>query len=125
MSLTLGEIVIFFKEQIFRHFVTIKPPRDQDVSAGLEGFFKYLKKRKIRYWIVKCISECGFIHYHGIVSYPNDEPIENMIKNKLAFQRKVNRDLGFNLPLVMVNSIERVYMYIHSSRNKIISEYIG
>ncbi len=121
--LTLGDVMSIFKDRTYIHFTTLKPPRDQEKDAQVESFCQYLKKRHVKYWIVRCKSKKDYIHYHGIVSYSNDDLPKQMELNKAAYQSKVNRSIGFNFPLQQVESIANIYDYIHSPSNAAQLEY--
>lgn len=112
-----------FRNRTYIHFTTLKPPRGEKREQQVEKFCEYLRKRDVKYWIVQCKSENDYVHYHGIVSYPNDELPDKMEANKVCYQRKVNRDIGFNYPLQQVKSIESIYRYIHGDTNECIGEY--
>lgn len=120
---TLESIRQLFNNRRYVHFTTLKPPRNEDRQKQVEKFIEYLKKREVIYWIVECKSEKDYIHYHGVVSYPNDDLEDKMEKNKLAYQRKVNRDIGFSYPLQQVKSLESIYNYIHQDKNAPTAEY--
>ena len=107
----------FFKGREFIHFLTLKPPRDTSRDEEVGKLANYLTKRQCKFWIVKCKSDKDFIHYHGLVSYPNDTLPDKMEANKLAFQRKVNRDIGFSYPLQQAQSLDDIYKYVHNPSN--------
>lgn len=123
MFRTLEMIKSQFKDRTYTHFLTLKPPRGTDRVEQIERFCEYLSKRNIKYWIVSCKSETDYIHYHGIVSYPDADLPVQMESNKMAFQRKVNRDIGFSFPLQQVKSIRSIYEYIHQPKNSPSHEY--
>ncbi len=118
------EIDAVFNKRQYVHFLTLKPPSGVDKRQQVLDFMIYLIKRKISFWIVECDSETEYRHFHGIVSYPDDTPIEDMDKRKASFQRKVNRDIGFCYPLQRVQSIKAVYKYIRGETNQFINEWV-
>lgn len=118
----LDNIRELFKDRKYLHFTTLKPPSGDDRETKVIEFCNYLAKRNIKYWIVKCQSENGYDHYHGIVSYPCDILETQLEKNKLAYSRKVNRDIGFCYPLQQCK-VDKIYEYITSERNSPKCEY--
>lgn len=120
---TQDSIKKLFAKRKYVHFTTIKPPRYEDRLQDVEKFLIYLNKRDVKYWLVQCKSETDYIHYHGIVSYPDYFLQDKMDSAKLAYQRKVNRDIGFSYPLQQVQSIESIYAYIHNPKNDPQKEY--
>lgn len=119
MSKFLSENAInkMFEYEKYVYFTTLKPPASQNRINEVDKFCTYLDKRKIKYWIVKCTSPEGYEHYHGVVSYPCETLEAKMDANKLAYQRKVNRDIGFSYPLQQVQHLRSVYRYIHKDSN--------
>lgn len=115
------KVVEHFKYAKYVYFITIKPPRDQNkLGQVLDLCQKYLKKKhQCYYWIVPSISDTDFLHYHGIIGLnhnPKWDDHETRERFKKAFQRKVNRDIGFNHPLQRVDNYQRVDRYIQRQR---------
>lgn len=102
-----------FKDKPYTYFVTIKPPSDDDKLTYMKHeFYKYLLPR-CTFWIVHCKSEKGYKHYHGILKLSHVTHNQATAdKFKKAYQRKVNRDIGFNLPLKPLLNIDAVIKYI-------------
>lgn len=121
---TFSSIDKIFTDRTYVHFITLKPPRNTSRDTEVGKLLNYLTKRDCKYWIVKCISEKDYTHYHGIVSYPNETLPDRMEANKLAFQRKVNRDIGFSYPLQQCRSIYGIYKYINAPNNSSVWEVI-
>ena len=105
--------------------MTLKPPRGVDKTESIAKFMRYLIKRDISFWLVECDSETEFRHYHGVASFPDYTKVEDMEKRKSAFQRKVNRELGFCYPLQVVQNLRSVYKYIHGPSNKVLNEWLA
>lgn len=112
-----------FNGRTYVHFTTIKPPRGVDKDEQFIKFLEYLHKRDVLFWYVECKSETDFLHYHGVVSYPDEHLPEKMEASKVAFQRKVNRDIGFSYPLQYALDLKKIYEYIHQSSNNPQCEY--
>ncbi|AXQ66609.1 MAG: putative replicase [Circoviridae sp.] len=104
------------------HFygITIKSPPDDNIHIRIVNLVDYLIKKDIVMWIVKCQSTSGYIHFHGILSFPESQSVDNkMIK---AVQRKINRDMGFFTinPLysgTALPAIDSYFNYIRASNN--------
>lgn len=117
-KLDIQDVTSAFVTQPHCYFVTIKPPRDIDKHTNVVDLcHKYLSKRKVVYWIVPSISANEYNHYHGIIMLPNDMSEEKRNKFKSAFQRKVNRYIGYNHPIEPLLNLARVYRYIVAQRN--------
>lgn len=101
-----------------KYFLTIKP-RANSVNKIYE-LMAYLDKRCAYYWIVRCTSPTGFIHFHGLLAF-SDNCNTGLLK--LALHRKVNRTMGHFLPLELVRDLDNIYEYILSDKNKA-SEHI-
>lgn len=113
-----------FDKRQYIHFVTLKPPRGSDKTVDVMRLMEYMNRRKMLYWLVECDSETEYKHYHGIISFSDDTCVEDILKRKASFQRKVNRDIGFCYPLQKVDSLKCIYQYIRGSTNKNIREWI-
>lgn len=118
------EVDDVFNKRQYIHFITLKPPNGVDRSEEVQSLMRYLVKRNVQFWIVECDSEEEYKHYHGIVSYPDDMSPEGMLKARVAFQRKVNRDIGFCYPLQQVLSVYAIYKYIRGLSNLFINEWL-
>lgn len=117
-SLSDDEVRAMFKGRKYVYFTTLKPPRGEDRLDKVILFCtKYLIKRSYEYWIVPSISETGYKHYHGIVSPPCDLELDKLASIKKAYQRKVNRDIGFNYELQAVNDFDAVLRYVNKQRD--------
>ena len=118
------EVDEVFNKRQYVHFMTLKPPRGVDKSEAVKSFMIYLIHRKVNFWVVECDSETEYRHFHGIISYPDDTPIEDIDKRKASFQRKVNRDIGFCYPLQRVQNLGNVYKYIRGESNIFVNEWL-
>lgn len=118
---TVEKLKSHFTYSKYTYFITIKPPRNQNrLKEVLDLCQTYLKKRhQCYYWIVPSISETDYLHYHGILGL-NDNPKwddhATRERFKKAFQRKVNRDIGFNHPLCRLDDFSRAHRYINRQR---------
>lgn len=101
----------------YQYFSTIKPPRGEPREKQFNDFLDYLVKRNVDFWYVQCKSETGYIHYHGIVSMPNDMLEDKVANFKMAFQKRVNREIGFHYPLQRVDSVSDIYKYVMNQKN--------
>lgn len=109
-----------FEDRLYNYFLTIKPHPDKvDAMADL---LLYLDRRLTFYWIVKCVSNTGYVHYHGIMSFSQEQQHCDLLKK--AIHRKVNRCIGFLFPLEKVRSVFDTYMYITSEKNNAQAEYL-
>lgn len=82
----------------------------------------YLQKNKYDYWLVKCLSPSGFLHYHGMIKI-------NLIKKDIALTKKalakqVNLLIGRSVPLQMPDSLVAWYRYVRAPDNIFISEEV-
>ncbi len=121
---SLAEVTQMLDKREYIHFITLKPPHILNKKHQVMKLMEYLIKRQVLFWIVECKSHDNYTHYHGVVSYPNTCSIEGMNKIKSAFQRKVNRDIGFCYPLQKVHSLPAVYNYIRGDSNQFITEWL-
>lgn len=103
-------------EQVY--FLTIKPAPSK--TDKMEDMMSYFNKKTRQYWIVKCRSERGFVHYHGLMKL--DPGYDNM-KVVQAITRKIQRDMGFVHISHVSSSLDLIYNYIRDKRNRG-SEYI-
>lgn len=117
-----------FSDSRYIYFITLKPPRDVNKAINIVQFCDdYLVKRKIRHWVVPSISPNDYVHYHGVIALDDDPKWDNhevREKFKKAFQRKVNRTIGFSYPLQRAHSLPRIYKYINAQRITTLSDYV-
>lgn len=117
-SLTLQDVENMFISSDKCCFITIKPAPDHVIQYNM---IEYLKKKFKEFWIVSCMSERGYFHYHGIVKLHDND---GFIKTMKAFARKVNRDIGFFHYFQMEKPIVVIYDYIRHPRNNCNNTYI-
>lgn len=112
-SLDLEELKIIFpnRERVF--FITLKPAPGND--QNILKICDYLYKKTQEFWIVKCKSKSGFIHFHGLFKVPSS--VYDSTTFNAAIHRKMNRDMGF-VTITPCNSIEQSHRYIRNERNK-------
>lgn len=111
-----------FSDRNYVYFVTIKP--DQKKIDKIYELFSYLDKRVAYYWLVKCKSSEGYVHFHGIMTFYNEvQPLQAHLLKK-AIHKKINRLIGFLYPLQQCFSIAKTYRYIRAPNNDFMAEYI-
>lgn len=94
-------------------FITLKPAKDK-----VDEIFRireYLDKKGYPYWIVKCESKRGYIHYHGV--------LEVKKCNRKQITSYINKYMGYCTQKYPIQSLQRVYDYIRDERNKNKDEY--
>lgn len=102
-----------FENRDYIYIITIKPPRGFDADIYKLG--DYLRKRGITYFITRCQSVKGYIHFHGIISFNKSQTPYHGEHGNLC--KKVNRDIGRVNLTPMQTSIYDVMTYIRSNRN--------
>lgn len=111
-----------FTDRNYVYFLTIKP--DQRKVDKIFELFIYLDKRVAYYWLVKCKSTEGYVHFHGIITFYNGLQCMQADFLKKAIHRKVNRCIGFLYPLEQLQSVVRTYNYIRCPKNIWLAEYL-
>ncbi len=116
-----------YQAKDYVYAITLSPKVGIDLEGGYASFTKYLESHNVSYWLVKCKSDNGFIHYHGVVHFSLVGSCTDIARMKLALRNKVNRCIG-RLPasaLVRPDSLIGWYCYIHNpNQNTILSEDI-
>lgn len=110
-------IEALFENRPYVYFITIKPPRgDSKLKNVTDLCSSYLRRRDVDYWIVPSKSDTDYDHYHGIIALQPDIGELQKERFKSAFQRKVNRCIGFSLPLQQVQDLKGVIRYVQQQR---------
>lgn len=104
-----------FDGRDYFYFITIKPPPSEINHRALYNVLDYMKKKRLVFWLVKCQSNNGYIHYHGIVSFNESQTPHKGVLSLL--QRQINRVMGFVQINVLQTSMHSVYRYIRDERN--------
>lgn len=94
-----------------------------DKGQQLDKLFKYFEKKKYDYWLCRCISANGFLHYHGMLKL-NNINVTKIESIKKAINKQVNLYIGRAYPLERPDSFRQWYDYIHGPTNNIEQEYI-
>lgn len=119
MKLCLECVERLFSNRDYKYFVTIKPPKEN--IHNISRLSEYLAKKGIRFWIVQCMSENKYEHFHGILSFPEHQtPNKGLIA---CVRRHVNRYMGFIQCIPISSSIKETYYYIRAPRNTQNGEY--
>lgn len=96
-----------------KYHITIKP--DPKKVDDIYQFIDYLMKKPLQFFIVKCMSPLGYVHFHGIISFNESQTLDNKVIK--AIQRRVNRGLGFLKMDPLYSSLRSAYEYIRASNN--------
>lgn len=104
-----------FKESSHLYHITIKPPPKDEQIDRIFNFCEYLAKKDLPFFIVKCQSPSGYIHYHGVISFIVSQSLNN--KDIKAIQRKVNRDMGFVSIDPLYSNLPKAYDYMRAPNN--------
>lgn len=100
-------------------FITIKP--DSNKINNIENVVKYISSRYDEYFIVKCQSNNGYIHFHGLIAIKEKVYDSDKILKSLA--KKIQRDMGFVHIAVASGPYNNLYSYIRDKRNQGILDF--
>lgn len=106
-------------EGFMRHFITIKPNPNhyKDNTNKFEELLRYYKKHNISYWLREVKSPAGYLHIHGIISYPEADDFSKRLKQSKTIHKWFNRNVGFYTDVVMSGKVDDVINYIKGSSN--------
>lgn len=111
-NLDMEKLKLIFPDRERLYFITIKPaPGNTD---NILKICDYMYKKTQEFWIVKCQSQMGFIHYHGMYKIPAN--VYDSVHFNAAINRKINRDMGF-MTVSPVSEINSAIKYIRDKRN--------
>jgi len=94
-------------------------PKKED---HFQKLITYLQKNNYDYWLVKCKSPKGFVHYHGMLKI-------NLIKKDILLTKKslakqINKFIGRAVALIRPDSLVAWYRYVRNDDNIRIDETI-
>lgn len=113
--LCLECVLDMFKQRDYFYFITIKPPPSELNHMAIHSIQEYFRKKNLVFWLVKCQSEKGYEHYHGLISFNESQtPHKGCLS---LIQRQINRKMGFVKIIVLQSSVTATYRYIRASRN--------
>lgn len=105
-----------FQAKDFSYAITLNPKPGLDLEEVYSRFVKYLKEHYVTHWLVKCKSDAGYIHWHGMIHFAVVSDIE---KQKKALRNKINREIG-RFPsdcLVRPEFLKGWYQYVYGASN--------
>jgi len=100
----------------------LNPDADKYTDANLGKLLGYLEKQGHGYWLVKCLSEKGFLHFHGMLKIVNIK--SSIEKTKKAIHKQINLYIGRAVPLERPDSLVAWYRYIHMPNNIFVNEHM-
>ncbi len=100
--------------------VTLNP--DPAKTQQLEKLLAYFKKMGHAFWLIECLSENGFNHFHGMIKIVNIK--KNIELTKKAIKEQINKYIGRSVPLVRPHDLDGWYRYINAPNNRFVKEHI-
>jgi len=104
-----------FINRDYKYFITIKPPVNEKYHTQISIIGEYLLHRDLAYFLTKCMSEKGYLHYHGVISFKESQTPKKGAHGALT--KKINRSMGFVTLDPMYGDLESAYKYIRADRN--------
>lgn len=114
-----------FESTNYLYALTLNPNPQKEYNRDIDRLYAYFKKKNINYWMIKCQSDNGFIHWHGMIQFKRPPPDSQKFKKAIA--KQINTYIGrcpedCMVHIPTIKDMNRWYNYVLGNSNLFLEE---